>query len=161
MQRAAASSPSASAPQDSTPPSSKRQKVSHSSPSTPATPFSDQAAIQAALEAEGAQREAAIARLAAERGETKWVLSFVETQQGGGESQRMNVVRAGYGDIDGGDKVGREGNGALKHMVQGRRSFGNFNRELEVGHKKTLQLFVTLHSLIGFEVTLSLGRVAN
>ena len=136
MQRAAASSPSSSAPQDLTPPSSKRQKTTHSSPSTPATPFSDQAAIQAALELEGAQREAAIARLAAERGETKWVLSFVETQQDGGASQRMKVVRAGYGEIDGENKVGGKENGAPKNMVQGRRSFGNFNRELEVGHKK-------------------------
>ena len=136
MQRAAASSPSASALHDSTPPSSKRQKINHSSPSTPATPFSDHAAIQAALEAEGAQREAAIAKLAAERGETKWVLSFVETQQGGGESPRMKVVKAGFGDIDRGDKVGEKENGALKRMAQGRRSFGHFNRELEVGHKK-------------------------
>ena len=49
----------------------------------------------------------------------------------------MKVVRAGYGDIDGGEnKVGGKENGPPKHMVQGRRSFGNFNRELEVGHKK-------------------------
>lgn len=137
MQRAAASSPSTSAPQDLAPPSSKRQKTTHSSPSTPATSFSDQAAIQAALESEGAKREAAIARLAAERGETKWVLSFVETQQDGGASRRMKVVRAGYGEIDGGEnKVGGKENGAPKNMIQGRRSFGNFNRELEVGHKK-------------------------
>ncbi|KAL8795361.1 MAG: hypothetical protein Q9195_002102 [Heterodermia aff. obscurata] len=132
MQRAAASSPSASVPQDSSPPSAKRQKTTHSSPSTPATPFSDQAAIQAALEAEGAQREAAIARTAAERGETKWVLSFVETQKGREKSQRMKVVRAGYEDIDRGEgKVGGKENGAPQYMVQGRKSFGNFNRELE------------------------------
>ena len=136
MQRAAASSPSASAPQDPASPSSKRQKTTHFSPSTPPTPLADQAAIQAALEAEGAQREETMARLAAERGETRWVLSFVETQSGEGESQRMKVVRAGYGDIDGGNKVDRKESGAIKHMIQGRRSFGNFNRELEVGHRK-------------------------
>ena len=137
MQRAAASSPSASAPEDSTPPSAKRQKTNHSGPSTPATPFSDQTAIQAALDAEGTQREAAIARIAAERGDTKWILSFVEAQPSGGESQRMKVVRAGYGDIDGAEnKVGGKESGTPKYMVQGRKSFGNFNRELEVGHKK-------------------------
>lgn len=136
MQRAAASSPSPSNPQDTTPPSSKRQKTNHSTLSTPATLISDQAAIQAALEAEEAQRQAAITRVAAERGETKWVLSFVDAQKGGGGSQGMKVVKAGFGEIDGGgDKVGEKGRGPRKHMVPGRRSFGNFNKELEVGYK--------------------------
>lgn len=136
MQRAAASSPSPSTPQDTTPPSSKRQKTNHSTPSTPANPLSDQAAIQAALEAEEAQREAAISRVAAERGETRWVLSFVDAQKGGGGSQGMKVVKAGFGEIDGGgDKVGENRGGPRKHMVMGRKSFGNFNKELEVGNK--------------------------
>ena len=136
MQRAAASSPSPSTPQDTTPPSSKRQKTNHSTLSSPATPISDQAAIQAALEAEEAQRDAVITRVAAERGETKWVLSFVDAQKGGGGSQGMKIVKAGYGDIDGeGNEVGERGGGPLKHMVSGRRSFGNFNKELEVGYK--------------------------
>ena len=133
MQRAAASSPSVSSP-----PPSKRQKISHSSPSSPATPLTDQAAIQAAIEAEEAQNQAAIARVAAERGETKWELSFVDAQKGGGGLQGMKVVMAGYGDIDGGeDKIGTK-----KHMSSGRRSFGKFNRQLEVGLMKEDKTFL-------------------
>ena len=139
MQRAAASSPSASSPQSSTPPS-KRQKTAHSSPSSPATPLTDQAAIQAAIAGEEAQREAAIARVAAERGETKWVLSFVDAQKSRSGLQGMKVVRAGYAELDGGeDKVG-----AKKNMSMGRRSFGRFNRELEVGYNRTTDIFPAL-----------------
>ena len=67
--------------------------------------------------------------MAAERGETKWVLSFVDAQKGRSGLRGMKVVRAGYAELDGGeDKVG-----AKKNTSLGRRSFGRFNRELEVG----------------------------
>lgn len=154
MQRAAASSPSVSSPQASTPPPSKRQKMSHSSPSGPAAPLTDQAAIQAAIEAEEAQNEAAIARVAAERGETKWVLSFVDAQKGEGGLRGMRVVMAGYGDIDGGEhKVGTK-----KQASSGRRSFGKFNRHLEVGHKnETHNILTTMHEYKNFLFYMSIG----
>lgn len=105
MQRAAASNPttpSTPASDAAQPPSSKRRKVSnHSTPSTPATPLTEQAAIQAALDAEEAKREEALERIAAERGETKWVLSFVD--DGREKAGGLRVSRAGYGDIDGGE----------------------------------------------------------
>ena len=140
MQRAAASSSIASTPQGSPLPSSKRQKTTHSSASTPATPHSDQAAIQAATEAEEAQRETALTKIAAERGETKWVLSFVDADKGQGGLRGLRIVKAGYSDIDNNEgQVGGKEKVYRPHIEMGRRSFGNFNRELEVCHKSKNQ----------------------
>ena len=134
MQRAAASSPA----QASTPgswtshspsePPTKRQRLS-SSHSTSATPLSDQQAIQAALDAEEAKRSKALARVAAERGETKWALSYVDEE----ERRRragFKVAQAGYGEIDADEGLGSNGKG--RWGMIGRRSFGNFNKDLEV-----------------------------
>ncbi|KAL8829550.1 MAG: hypothetical protein Q9191_001954 [Dirinaria sp. TL-2023a] len=133
MQRAAASSPA----QPTTPasqtsqipsqPPSKRQKVSPF-PSTPATPLSDQQAIQAALNAEEAKHSEALERIAAERGETKWILSCVDEGKGD-RRPGFRVTKAGYGDIDADENAGPERRG--KWGVNGRRSFGKFNKELE------------------------------
>lgn len=80
MQRAAASS-SPAPTEDPATPSPKRQRLSttnsDSAPS-PRQPISDLEAIQAALAAEEQKRADAIARQAAEAGETNWVLSFGE-----------------------------------------------------------------------------------
>lgn len=133
MQRAAASSPA----QPTTPasqtsqipsqPPSKRQKVSPF-PSTPATPLSDQQAIQAALNAEEAKHSEALERIAAERGETKWILSCVDEGKGD-RRPGFRVTKAGYGDIDADENAGPERRG--KWGVNGRRSFGKFNKEIE------------------------------
>ena len=132
MQRAAASIPP-STPQsqsqpDSTPPS-KRQKLSSRNPSVTATP-SESELIKSALDADAAKREEAIERLAEEAGETKWVLSTVGGDTEGGVNG-LRVAMAGYSDID---------HDALKPAMQGRKSFGKFNRELEVSSVTMLLL---------------------
>lgn len=130
MQRAAASSPSQpSTPASQSPsqPPAKRQRVSPST-STPATPFSDHHAIQAALDAEEAKRSEALEKIAAERGETKWILSYVNEGKGARRAA-FTVTKAGYGDIDADEKVPPDEMG--KWGMNGRRSFGKFNKEIE------------------------------
>lgn len=73
MQRAAASSSPAPV-EDPETPSPKRQRLS-TEPATP-RPTSDLDAVNAALAAEEQRRTDAIARQAAEAGETNWVLDF-------------------------------------------------------------------------------------
>ena len=79
--------------------------------------------MKSALDEAAARREEAIERLAEEAGETKWVLSTVSGDTEGGV-KGLRVAVAGYSDID---------QDALKPAMQGRKSFGKFNRELEVG----------------------------
>ena len=124
MQRAAASTPpSAPQLQSRSPhiPYSKRQKVSVT-PSSTSAPPSDLQLIQVALTQEAEKREKAVERLAEDAGETKWVLSTVD-----GEEQTslggLRIVETGYSTID---------QEAWRPSVVGRRSFGKFNRELEV-----------------------------
>lgn len=125
MQRAAASTPPTTHCaqfQGAETPPSKRQKTLHVPISTTA-PSSDQETIQAALGEEEEKREKAIERSAAEAGETKWVLSTVNV--GAGDVKHgLRIAVAGYSDID---------QDAWRPTVVGRRSFGKFNRELEVG----------------------------
>lgn len=71
MQRAAASSSPAPV-EDAETPSPKRQRLS----TEPATTPSDLDAVNAAIAAEEQRRADAIARQAAEAGETNWVLAF-------------------------------------------------------------------------------------
>ena len=129
MQRAAASNPP-STPQlhsqpASTPPS-KRQKLSNGTPSY--TTPSESELIQSALAEDTAKREEAIERLAEEAGETKWVLSTVNGDPEVGV-KGLRVTMAGYSDID---------QDALRPALPGRKSFGKFNRELEVGSSAVL-----------------------
>src|SRR4051794_26875518 len=77
MQRAAASgSPTTSTPPTPDEPSPKRRKKDSDSPSRPKKinidELADQRAVQAALEAEEAKRQAALERQAADAGDTKW-----------------------------------------------------------------------------------------
>ena len=124
MQRAATSTPpSAPHSQSRSPhtPYSKRQKVSVT-PSSTSTPPSDLQLIQVALAEEAEKREKAVERLAEDAGETKWVLSTVD----GGEQTSLGglrIVETGYSTID---------QEAWRPSMVGRRSFGKFNRELEV-----------------------------
>lgn len=124
MQRAAASIPPSTPRLQSQPagtPPSKRQKLS-GTPSLNTTPTESEL-IQSALDEDVAKREEAIEKLAEEAGETKWVLSTI-----GGDPEvgvkGLRVAMAGYSDID---------QDALRPAMQGRKSFGKFNRELEVG----------------------------
>ena len=146
MQRATASqaqrspqtpaSPNSAEPNES--PTSKRRKTDTRTPnygrvppdsSSPVAPQLDLQRVQAALDEEEAKRERAIEMLAAEAGETKWVLSTLTGQ--GSIGTRLRVARAGYGDID-------EGEGGSRQDFGGRRSFGRFNREIEVRHHDTM-----------------------
>ncbi|KAL8769410.1 MAG: hypothetical protein Q9209_004638 [Squamulea sp. 1 TL-2023] len=128
MQRAAASS---SPPSPQTPPifndgpPSKRRKTSTAhSPLTqsplPATPSTDAQVFQAAVGAENAKRTAAVERVAAQAGETKWVLSTADgASTNGAPAAKLRFLTAGYSDID------------QDIETSGRRTFGRYRREEE------------------------------
>ena len=124
MQRAAASTPTfalQSHPRSPHTASYKRQNASIT-PSSIATPPSDLQLTQVALTEEEKKREKAVDRIAEDAGETKWVLSTVD----GGEQTNLGglrIVETGYSAID---------QEAWRPSMVGRRSFGKFNRELEV-----------------------------
>ena len=118
MQRSAASAAAkeahASASEDSRPSTPKRPRLSEpNSPSTPRT--SDLEAISAALAAEEEKRQAAIARQAAEAGETEWVLDIPHAANY--NAPQPLVVAAD--SLDAGGDVG----------AGGRRAYGNFKRK--------------------------------
>jgi hypothetical protein len=142
MQRAAASAP-ASSPTLTTPhePLPKRQKLN--ADSSPSTPSADLRAVQAAVAAEEAKREEALERQAAEAGETKWFLSFrpevtdgVGSALGNGDGNgrgALRVTRASYSGLDHESVAMDHDEGTFRSAaVVGRRSFGRFNRALEV-----------------------------
>ncbi|KAK8162363.1 hypothetical protein IWX90DRAFT_487165 [Phyllosticta citrichinensis] len=98
MQRAAAShNTTPKSPSTPSGPPTKRQRTSAAS--SPATP-TDYDAVQAAVAAEEAKRAAAMERQAAEAGETRWVLSFMEPEKESRQKGSLNVVSAGYADLD-------------------------------------------------------------
>ncbi len=82
-----------------------------------------------ALAEEEDKREKAIERLAEDAGETNWVLSTVIGDEGN-HTEGLRVARAGYSDID---------QEAWTPLMVGRRSFGKFNREIEVGFDIVIQ----------------------
>jgi len=154
MQRAAASSPTSSNTADSpdTPPSSKRQRLSNgshnSTPSSTPTPRSDAQAIEEALAAEEQKRNEALEREGARRGETKWYLSIKEPESPVVKPTALRIVSAGFGALDGGvpsqpDVASDEDDatGMRRPQMSGRRSFGKFNRKLEVGHDVQSNLY--------------------
>ncbi|KAK8238959.1 hypothetical protein HDK77DRAFT_282443 [Phyllosticta capitalensis] len=101
MQRAAASQHTTpKSPSTPSGPPAKRQRTSAAS--SPATP-TDYDAVQAALAAEEAKRAAAMERQAAEAGETRWVLSFMEPEKESRQKSALRVVSAGYADLDNDD----------------------------------------------------------
>ncbi|MCJ1246812.1 hypothetical protein MMC30_004021 [Trapelia coarctata] len=121
MQRAAAST-SLPTSTPTTPPSAKRQKLD-SAPSTP----SDLYAVQSALAAEEAKRLEALERRYGEAGETKWVLSVREAENGM-NGAGLKVTGVGYVEVDNGEEGEEE---PWRGAMVGRRSFGRFNRALE------------------------------
>lgn len=142
MQRAAgaASSPPSS-PATPAPPSAKRQRMSNGSyQSSPAsTPGSEAHAIREAVAAEEQKRIDALEREAADRGEVKWYLSFHEPSRANIQSP-LRVVSAGFSTLDRADDAKRSFDDEEdddeapqpKATAQGRRSFGRFNRAVEV-----------------------------
>ncbi|EMC94002.1 hypothetical protein BAUCODRAFT_217573 [Baudoinia panamericana UAMH 10762] len=135
MQRSAGSPPSPAPTTPSEPPSKKQRLSYGSSASTPSrTPRSDAKLVREALEAEESKRAQALEREAADRGETKWYLSFKETRPSVSQSP-LRVVPAGYAALDTAG-VERSSNQlddeVFTPSVSGRRSFGNFNNAAEV-----------------------------
>ena len=134
MQRAAAS-PSSGPSTPAEPPSKKQRMSDGSGISTPpSTSRSDAAAAKEAVAAEERQREEAFDREAADRGESKWYLSFKQPQKPASASP-FRVVSAGYSTLDGSntkDKNSEDEAESAEPQV-GRRSFGKFNKGLEVG----------------------------
>ena len=136
MRRGAASPDSSPSTPDERP--SKKQRLSNGSyASTPSsTPRSDAQAVEEALAAEEQKRTEALEREAADRGETKWYLSFKEQQAPMAESP-LRIVSAGYSTLDAAthpkDRSSEEDADLdVPQQVKGRWSFGKFNRSLEV-----------------------------
>lgn len=135
MQRAAASpiSPSPSTPEE--PPNKRRKKGGDSSPSTfSVDALADQRAVQKALAEEEAIRQVALERQAAEAGDTRWVLSFEDDNRlAVSPTLALRVVQTGYANLDSISQVRSvEEEPDDKPIMVGRRSFGKFNRVLEV-----------------------------
>lgn len=136
MQRAANSSPAHSAPAVPEQPSPKRQKRSRElSPSrNKVNSLADRTAVAAALANEEAKRQAALERQATEAGDTRWVLSFEDQPHSISSPLTLRVVEAGFAHLDASPSQHRSVDEELedKPVVVGRRSFGRFNKVLEV-----------------------------
>jgi len=134
MQRATAASPTSSPSTPNGPPSKKQRLSSGAGPSTPS---SDAQAMQEALAAEEFKRVQALERQAADAGETKWVLSY-QDQRPKTQQAPMRIVTAGFSAIDSGITSratvdqSDDDDAELAAKMQGRRSFGRFNRTIEV-----------------------------
>ncbi|KAJ5795315.1 hypothetical protein N7457_001914 [Penicillium paradoxum] len=111
MRRAAASKETQSPSPAATSRNSKRPRLSTEAESPPT---SDMDAIAAALAAEEEKRQQAVARAAAEAGETHWVLDVPAAPQ---STRQPMVLAADSLDADDEDYSG------------GRRSYGNFKRK--------------------------------
>lgn len=137
MQRAAASS-SPAGPTIPDEPSPKRRRTDSNS-STPTRinvdSLADRTAVQAALASEEAKRQAALEKQAAEAGDTRWVLSFEDQKLVAASSPlALRVIQAGFANIDSSPSEIRIAEDDLedKPVMVGRRSFGKFNKTLEV-----------------------------
>lgn len=137
MQRAAASSPGPAHGTTPPEPSSKRQRLSNGRHNaTPSSQASEDRADDAALSSDRPQRSEDAEFEGADRGDTKWYLSVKPTNSTPAMTP-LRVVSAGFGALDAAqpptarsDGDGNDLNGAPQ--AQGRRSFGNFNRKVEV-----------------------------
>lgn len=142
-----ASSPSSPSTPVSEEPAPKRQKKNSDSASRPGFNIEELAnkrAVERAISEEEAKRQAALEKQGAEAGDTRWVLSF-EDQKAVAASQplALRVVSASYSSIDvaaprqvttmDGDDSSED-----KPVMVGRRSFGRFNKKLEVSVTTTL-----------------------
>ncbi|CAO1605905.1 hypothetical protein XANCAGTX0491_009409 [Xanthoria calcicola] len=104
------------------PPSKRRKLSTAQSPliqsPLPSTPTTDAQTFHAAVEAEDAKRAATIERIAAQAGETKWVLSTADGvgKPSSGE-KKLQFLTAGYSDID------------QDIETMGRRTFGRYRSD--------------------------------
>ncbi|KAJ9287826.1 hypothetical protein DTO021C3_4631 [Paecilomyces variotii] len=120
MQRAAhaAANNATASPSEESRTTPKRARLStDAAGSSPATPSSDLDAISAAIKAEEQKRAEAVARQAAEAGETEWVLDFPSADSPvSAQPQQPYIVSEDSWDLP--DEVSG-----------GRRSYGNFKRK--------------------------------
>jgi hypothetical protein len=136
MQRAATAPSSSSTIPDQ--PSSKRHKTGSSTPTEfTAESLADRRAVQAALAEEEAKRQSALDRQAVEAGDTRWVLRFEDEKRPSYSSGTMlRVVQTGFSAIDGLPggvaSIPTEDQNIDRASIVGRRSFGRFNRAIEV-----------------------------
>ena len=161
MQRAAASS-SPATPTTPDEPSPKRRRTDSNS-STPTRinvdSLADRTAVQAALASEEAKRQAALEKQAAEAGDTRWVLSFEDQKHVADSSPlTLRIIQAGFANIDSSSSEIRIAEDDLedKPVMVGRRSFGKFNKTLEVRFDKVYNFLAVL--LMIAETTRTLGR---
>lgn len=125
MQRAANASPKSTPSTPNSPPS-KRQRLSYGSNASPATPSSDQRAIQAALAEEEMKRSAAVERQATEAGESRWMLSVHQPKI---PAPSFRIVQASFAEIDSTNsdddyEEGEYEDSPAGKRVPGRMSFG-------------------------------------
>lgn len=123
MQRAAATNASKESSQllstgDSHIPSPKRQRVSAQDPSS-TPPLSELEAISAAVAAEEDKRREALARQAAEAGESEWVLDFSGAAAETADNYPPPPFVVSAGSLDDGDEL----------LNSGRQCYGNFKRK--------------------------------
>ena len=139
MQRAAASSPLSASPSTPDVPSPKRRKTEAGSTPTKfdVDALADNRAIQAAMATEEAKRQIALEKLANEAGDTRWVLNFED--QSSASKRSIQIEEMGFASLD--HQTARRAHyKARKHEedpepapgLVGRRSFGKFNRVIEV-----------------------------
>jgi hypothetical protein len=132
MQRAANTQ---STPPTSEEPSPKRRKTDSASPARfNVDALADRSAIQAAIASEEAKRQAALEKQAAEAGDTRWVLSFEDQNHfSASTSTVLRVVSTGFANIDTlPSQAAYVEDVEDKPVMVGRRSFGKFNRVIEV-----------------------------
>ncbi|KAH8805628.1 hypothetical protein F5884DRAFT_678654 [Xylogone sp. PMI_703] len=139
MQRAAAASAASPTASPEGPPA-KRQKKGDVSADFDVISLTDQKAIQAAVAEEEAKRQLALDRQAAELGDTRWVLSFADEKSLAPSHTTLRVVQTGFSDLDRSPvykpKVVEEETAWEDRPAKvGRRSFGKFNKVLEVKRK--------------------------
>ena len=137
MQRGAAT-PSSTPSTPSEPPS-KRQRLSngtaHSTPSS--TPRSRVDAIDSVPSSGNQTPLENDERGGPDHGESKWYLSVKEPVSTSGKSS-LHIVSAGYSTLDGAatsvtrSSEEEEADGPTTAPISGRRSFGKFNRKIEV-----------------------------
>ncbi|KAI0166674.1 hypothetical protein GGR57DRAFT_447524 [Xylariaceae sp. FL1272] len=140
MQRAAASTPSSSAP--STPTSNdqsnKRRKVSHQSAQDEINTDSlvNQAAIRAAIEEEEKKSHEALVKRANELGDAHWVLDLPEPATKRSTQTPLSIVQVGYAQIDASDL---SNNNDLEESHNSAPGIRRFNMDKKKASKKVKQ----------------------
>ena len=131
MQRAAASPSTEPTTEE---PSPKRRRTERAQASKfDVSSLADSRAVQVAFAEEKAKKQAALDKQAAEAGDSRWVLNF-ETGRDISAQSTFRIVQTGFASLDTSlpQKSHIGDNATGDDTVVGRRSFGHFNRIIEV-----------------------------